>query len=1408
MNTNIKNYLVGLLACIFLLLNACKSVLHTPETMELTGLEVPAEKLSLKTRADLAMQQEFEATKDPLTGKVPREKLMLAYNEIKARESGRLEKAAISGIVWTERGPSNVGGRTRTFLFDKNDATGKTVFAASVSGGLWKTENIYANPVEWVALGDQFTNMAITAIAQDPVHPDTMYFGTGEAYYNIDAVRGDGMWRSLDGGATWTQLSATTGSDFDYVTKIVIDTSHNILVGTRSASCNYGGVFRSTDLGATFTKRSTGAVSCASIADIEKASATTYYAAMGIFYSDGIYKSTDGGVSWSSVYTAASDEERIELACVNGYPNLVYALVQKDDNTVKKMMKSHNGGSTWITLSNISWQDQCSGGYSSDFTRGQAWYDFVAAVDPTDTATLVVGGIDLFKTTNGGTSWTQISSWVGCGGFNEVHADQHWILFKEGSADTALFGNDGGIYLCKNFSSGSPVISSKESSYNTTQFYACALHPTYNTNTFLAGAQDNGSQKFSSAGVSITSEVTGGDGGFCHIDQDDANYVITAYTRNQYARSSDGGNSFTNVIFSSSVGKFINPSDYDNDAYIVYAAYGTGSFLRWSNPRSGSSATTISAGFSGQVSAVTCDPNTANRVYFGTDAGKVYLVNSANGTPSVTDITGGSMPASTVSCIAVQDGNASHLLATFSNYSVVSVWESTNGGTSWTSVEGNLPDMPVRWAMFSPKGSDSALLATELGVFSTTNLNGGSTDWASSNTGLANVRVNMLQNRASDSLIIAATHGRGLYSTKFFSNRIIPQFDANKTSVYVAEPITFYDDSYGATSWQWDFDNDGIYDATEQNPTFAYGEGGIKSIKLRINGSNSYTLTKSSYISVRPSLAVPYAVGDGGNFESNSFHFGSSAITGTNLWERGSPSNTLTTLNSSSNGWKTDLDANCPDETTECHLYSPSFNMTASGTYTLSFRKSMEQYFSNAPYAVIVEYSTDGGQNWSKLGTSPDANGTNWYANTGIDGSIESDGIGFLENATNESTSYNVSSLSGNSDVRFRFTYRSNSGFSTIGFKDGFMIDDFALSGPTNNSKPLAGIETTTASRTLNVGTSDSVNFYSSQGKLIATVVNQSGSHNFGSTVIEIDNAGGGTSNFDTNTVAARKIFSKTIKITPTTNNASVNVKITMYFTEAELTAWKSATGRFAKNIQLFKTTGAVGSSTMANGVYPSSTVIDSTYLGNQLCVTGYFSNGFSGVGAGGGNGGGQGPLPVRWLSFTGNREMDFNRLNWTTAEEINNSHFEIWRKINDEDFTYVDELAGRGTTTRPQSYEWLDHHNSAVSAGTVCYRLKQIDFDGKSEFSRVVCLTQDQRNIPIQISPNPVTEKLLVTMSERKTEGVDLEVVDMLGQVAMQFSEIKSGDELDVHALSPGAYIAILRIGQQVVGEQKFVKQ
>jgi len=1025
-----------------------------PYTKEISGEEEEEEEggIPLRDRMDLAMEQEVEFTKDLITNSVPRERLhyALTYAEtLRSQAAGSRVAGVIPGMVWQERGPNNVGGRTRAILLDPNDATKKTVWSGGVGGGLWKTTDITQSAPIWTPINDLFANLAITTIASSASNTQVMYFGTGEGFFNADAIRGDGIWKTTNGGTTWTQLASTAANaNFRQVQKVVVHpVSGDVYAGTQS------GLFRSADGGVTWTKVLGNGVGAADnrVSDIEISADNTIYTSIGLFTTDGVYKSTTGiAGSWTKINTAANGFgntgfSRIELACAPSNANTLYAVTQSSaTNGVLKIIQSTDAGANWTTKSNPVDAD---GGIGNDFTRTQAWYDLIAAVDPNNANTILVGGVDLFKSTNGGTSWQQISHWYGGFGFQEVHADQHAIVFEPGNSSVIYFGNDGGIFRTTNGTATIPSIQVKSQNYNVTQFYACAMNPTAYSSQFLAGAQDNGSQQYNSLGINATVEVTGGDGCFNHIDQDQPQYQFTSYVYNNYYRSTNTGASFAGIT-SNNTGYFVNPTDYDNLNNNLYASNGAGTYFVILNaPVSGTLTSVSVAAFnSGRATHISVSPNTANRVFFGLNNGYIVKVDNAHTTsPTATNITGATMPGGTVSCIAVETGNDNHLLATYSNYGLNSVWETINGGTSWTSVEGNLPDMPIRWALFNPTIPTQAIVATEIGVWSTDLLSGGATVWGPSTTGMANVRTDMLQIRTSDKLVIAATHGRGLFSSDVFADPY-PEFVTDRRLAYTGKPITFTDASFKSTAWSWNFGD--ATTSTVKNPVKTYAAPGLYTVTLQINGSGALVRTKTAYIQVLPNKGIPYNPAAGGNFDVNALDFGSETISGT-AFERGNSAiagknGTFT----GANAWVTGLTASQYSVYTDTRLWTPNYNFTSPGTYTLKFYR--KNIFEIGWDGFIVEYTLNKGDTWTQLGILT----ANWYD---FANSVNATAFPLNQPYFNTTKSaftlcqYDVSALAGNANVAFRIRVKSDEEINAA----GVAVDDFEIIGPSNSPLPV-----------------------------------------------------------------------------------------------------------------------------------------------------------------------------------------------------------------------------------------------------------------------------------------------------------------------------------------------------------------
>ena len=487
-----------------------------------------------------------------------------------------------------------------------------------------------------------------------------------------------------------------------------------------------------------------------------------------------IYHSIDGS-TFTLKHTVPSGS-RTEIACSPTDANTIYVLAQLNSDPVGIYKTTDNFTNvTTLALPN----DADTGIDANDFTRGQAFYDLLIRVDPTNDNILYVGGIDLFKSTNAGTSWSQISHWYGGWGYQEVHADQHGLAFS--SSSKMVFSNDGGVYLSTN--AGNNIFPRKKG-YNTLQFYTVGVAPTtaFSGNEyFLAGAQDNGTLMIENASEGVNSfyERQGGDGAYSFFDQDGTDqYCIANYVYNGNIKLYDFSNGNVRTINneSGSNGDFINQEALDSNLDILYSNYSSSSdFIvrMYRNIKSGTVTKTNIADASimdSEPSALTVSHYTTNQsnLFIGLKNGKLIKIAGTTNTfpnnPIWTDITGTDFVGS-ISDIELGT-NENEIFVTMHNYGVQNIWYTADGGTTWVGKEGNLPDIPVKAILQNPLLLEEVIIGTELGVWRTSNFSDASPTWTQSYNGMSNVKVTDLDMR-DDNMVFAATYGRGIFSGQF-----------------------------------------------------------------------------------------------------------------------------------------------------------------------------------------------------------------------------------------------------------------------------------------------------------------------------------------------------------------------------------------------------------------------------------------------------------------------------------------------------------------------------------------------------------------------------------------------------------------------------------------------------------------
>ncbi|HRY32690.1 MAG TPA: hypothetical protein P5531_06955 [Bacteroidales bacterium] len=747
--------------------------------------------------------QDFFLTLDPALGRVPKERLLTAWKYGNSLAHSKTDP--LSNVVSWTNVPSDMGGRMRAVQWDPGDPLEKKAWAGSVTGGLWFNNDVTNPSSPWIAVDDFWSGLSVACIAFDPQNSQVMYVGTGEAPTAIITYRescglGVGILKSTDGGLTWNLLPST--AQFAFVNDILVRNENGNSVvyagvvsgkymGAAHASMPSDGLYRSADGGVSWTQvlpNITGETKAWPVSDIDMNSNGRIFVGTSrnldgkggasILYSDA---GTAGTWTVFDNYLLSIPAQpdfylpgRVMVACAPSNPSTVYAIISAGNIQGWEVynglyfLRSTNQGVSWTAMS-------IPPDYNNRNWANLAWHAFTIGVDQNNPSTVWIGGLDLNRSTNGGQSWTKMTDWALMyqgGGPDYVHADLHAVVYKPGSSQEILFGTDGGIFYTASGGTASPVFQEMSQNLSTLQFYTCALTPQPGSDMMAGGLQDNGCLWYTGNDLSLNDMVSGGDGAYCFFDQDDPGLLITSIYYNTYYIFNNG--SFLNYVDAYQSGYFINPADYDYRFNTLYAnagpMYGSGSqdrLLRIQDIDGMANGQFLNLGTATTVpfTHIKVSPNsTLNniRVFAGSMSGRLFRISNAQATPQVTEIGSPSFPTATISCVAV-GGSDDTLLVSFSNYGVASVWRTFDGGQNWQNAEGNLPDMPVRWAVFHPQNRQQVLLATELGVWSTSNLFSGNVWWTPASQGLANVRVDMLQLRNSDKRVSAATHGRGLF---------------------------------------------------------------------------------------------------------------------------------------------------------------------------------------------------------------------------------------------------------------------------------------------------------------------------------------------------------------------------------------------------------------------------------------------------------------------------------------------------------------------------------------------------------------------------------------------------------------------------------------------------------------------
>ncbi len=660
-------------------------------------------------------------------------------------------------LPWVLAGPTNIEGRITTIAIHPTNP--QIVYVGTANGGLWKSTNFCAT---WVSVFDNQNTSSIGAIAIDPTNANIIYCGTGESNSLRSYYPGTGMYKSTDAGTTWSFIGLANTYSFG---NIVVNPSNTQIVyaaavGSTRRKNTERGIYKSTNGGTSwtqslFTADSVGAIDVV----LDVSNPNKVFAAMWerqrredyIKYGGpmtALYVTTNAGVNWSVVNggfpSNASDMGRISLDICAANTQIIYALTAYANGNSRGLYKSTNGGTSWSLIN-------ASAAGSSNY----AWFNRICKVNPTDANNVYCGGLNMERSINGGTGFSSIGA---------SHVDHHSIAFAPSNTNFVVNGNDGGIDYSTN--GGTSWLAS--TTLPITQFYAGEIDNN-NPNTILGGAQDNGTNRTTGT-VGNWQNIYGGDGFYCLVDYNNSQRVYASSQNGGLGRSTNGGASFSgatsglDLTYSNWMVPFVMDK---NDPLTLYC--GTYKIHKTTNGMA--SWTVISPDLAnghvqnlGTITTVDVSKSSPGVIYCGTDDANVWV--TTNGGTNWTKINTG-LPYRWVTRVAVHPTQANVCYVTLSGYKVDStgahVFKTTNSGATWASITSNLPNAPVNDIVIDPAFLSTLYLATDVGVMISTN-DGAS--WSAHSTGIpSSVPCHDLTLHNGTRKMVVWTHGRSAYST-------------------------------------------------------------------------------------------------------------------------------------------------------------------------------------------------------------------------------------------------------------------------------------------------------------------------------------------------------------------------------------------------------------------------------------------------------------------------------------------------------------------------------------------------------------------------------------------------------------------------------------------------------------------
>ena len=667
---------------------------------------------------------------------------------------------------WELAGPTNIGGRLTSVVCHPEQPD--RIWVGAAGGGVWFSPDAGQS---WKPQWHAQDVLNVGALAIDPVDPNVLYCGTGEANLSADSYAGVGLYQTIDGGQNWflRAAAATTGlpkrigviaiDPFDRKHLIVAGIGH----GEMSHDHDLGGVFVSLDGGISWTRQtfvSTNNYWCHSVVFDPATKGLIFVTVTEQGMASGIYRSNDGGATWKHLTGGLPSSARMgrtSIAISRSNPKILYAIaadqLSQFHDAMLGVFRSNDGGDSWHEVGGAHFAGEAQMNYGNTI-----------AVHPTNANRVICGGVDLHLSINGGGSWKQVTRWDANRGdafhshdANYAHADHHHLLMPEKAAGRIYDPNDGGLDVSED---GGKTWMNRSGGLAVTMYYDLDVAAS-DVRVFGGGAQDNGTLITTTGSANDHFELLGGDGGWLVFDPGDASRVIASYYN------------FNIFRFDANHFKEISPPADANEKKFVWMCFiardprdartiFTGSYRVWRSRDEGNSWTPLTAALDGSaISAIEVAAADSKTIYVGTENGGVFRSKDGGQTWSA-NISGAALPGFIVTRLATSPADARVLYATVGNFGKSHVYRSADGGETWIDIDiRQLPDVPHQAVLVvgGPAG-DTVYVGNDVGVFT---WNASAPAWMNVSRNLPHTMIVDLVHHSATKRLFAATYGRSIW---------------------------------------------------------------------------------------------------------------------------------------------------------------------------------------------------------------------------------------------------------------------------------------------------------------------------------------------------------------------------------------------------------------------------------------------------------------------------------------------------------------------------------------------------------------------------------------------------------------------------------------------------------------------